>query len=82
MGAILSCNELMQRIHEGAVVVDVMTPEEYAACHVAGAKNACVYEMVFLDHIAEQIPDRDAELIVYDATGTPRSAELVVPVAS
>ncbi|MBC8019391.1 MAG: YceI family protein [Verrucomicrobia bacterium] len=76
MNAILSCNELMQRIEAGAVVIDVMTPEEYAIRHLAGAKNACIYEMVFLDHMAEQVPDRDTELIVYDATGRTRSAEL------
>ena len=76
MSANMSGNELMQRIHEGAVVVDVMTPEEYATCHVTGAKNACIYEMAFLDHIAEQIPDRNTELIVYDATDTTRSAGL------
>lgn len=76
MNAILSCNKLIQRIDAGAVVIDVMTPEEYAIRHVAGAKNACIYEMVFLDHMAEQVPDRGTELIVYDATGTTRSAEL------
>lgn len=76
MNSILSCNELIQRIDAGAAVIDVMTPEEYAIRHVAGAKNACIYEMVFLDHIAEHVPGRDTELIVYDATGTTRSAEL------
>lgn len=76
MNAILSCNELRQRIAAGAVVIDVMTPEEYAIRHLAGAKNACIYEMVFLDHLAEQVPDRGTELIVYDTTGTTRSAEL------
>lgn len=76
MNAILSCNKLIRRIDAGAVVIDVMTPEEYAIRHVAGAKNACIYEMVFLDHMAEHAPDRGTELIVYDATGTTRSAEL------
>ncbi|WP_306533383.1 YceI family protein [Geobacter sp.] len=76
MNAIVSCNEVIRRIDAGAVVIDVMTPEEYAIRHVAGAKNACIYEMVFLDHMAEQVPDRDTELIVYDATGTTRAAEL------
>lgn len=76
MNVILSCNEVRQRIAAGAVVIDVMTPEEYAIRHLAGAKNACIYEMVFFDHMAEQVPDRGTELIVYDATGTTRSAEL------
>jgi rhodanese-related sulfurtransferase len=76
MNSLLLNNELQQRVDEGAVVIDVMTPEDYAACHVAGARNACIYEMVFLDRIAEAVPDRDTELIVYDATGTTRTAEL------
>lgn len=76
MNADLSCSEVKRRIEAGAVVIDVMTPEEYAIRHLAGAKNACIYEMVFLDHMAEQFPDRNTELIVYDATGTTRSAEL------
>jgi rhodanese-related sulfurtransferase len=76
MNSILVNNELKQRLDAGAVVIDVMTPEDYAACHVAGARNACIYEMVFLDRIAEAVPDRDTELIVYDATGTTRTAEL------
>lgn len=76
MNAIVSCSEVIRRIDAGAVVIDVMTPEEYAIRHLAGAQNACIYEMVFLDHMAEHVPDRNTELIVYDATGTTRSAEL------
>lgn len=76
MNSILPNNELKQRLNEGAVVIDVMTPDDYALCHVAGAKNACIYEMVFLERIAESVPNRDTELIVYDATGTTRTAEL------
>ena len=76
MNSILTNNEIKQRVDKGAVVIDVMTPEDYAACHVEGAKNACIYEMVFLDRIAEAVPDRNTELIVYDATGTTKTAEL------
>jgi len=60
----------------GAVVIDVMTPEDYATCHVAGAQNACVYEVVFLERIVEFVPDRNTELIVYDATGTGKAAAI------
>ncbi len=76
MKAIISSNEVKQRMDAGAVVIDVMTPEDYAACHVAGAQNACVYEMVFLERIFEFVPDRNTELIVYDATGTGKAAEI------
>jgi hypothetical protein len=70
MSDIITCEELKQLIGKGAVVVDVMTPEDFAACHLAGASNACVYEMVFLDRIAECAPGLETELIVYDETGT------------
>jgi rhodanese-related sulfurtransferase len=76
MNSILPNNELKQRLDAGAVLIDVLTPEDYALCHAAGAKNVCIYEIGFLDRIAEFVPDRDTELIVYDATGTTRTAEL------
>lgn len=75
MNATITCHELKERMAAGAVVVDVMTPEDYAACHVAGANSACIYEMVFLDRVAEYAPDRNTELVVYDASGTTRAAE-------
>jgi hypothetical protein len=46
MNAILPSSEVKQRMDTGAVVIDVMIPEDYATCHVAGAQNACVYEVV------------------------------------
>ena len=76
MTAIIQCHEVKQRLAEGAVVIDVMTPEDYAACHVAGAGNACIYEIVFLDRIAELVAGLNTDLIVYDATGTTRTAEV------
>ncbi|WP_136524634.1 YceI family protein [Geomonas ferrireducens] len=76
MSHTLSSNQMMLSLQNGAVVIDVMTPEDYAACHVTGALNACVYEVAFLDQIAELVPDRNQEMILYDATGTTRSAEL------
>lgn len=76
MSHIITCEELKSLIGKGAVVVDVMTPEDFAACHLAGACNACVYEMVFLDRITECVPGRETELIVYDETGTTRTAEV------
>lgn len=76
MGNAMTCNELKELLAADAVVVDVMTPEDYAACHITGAKNACIYEMVFLDRIAECVPDRETRIVVYDASNTTRAAEL------
>lgn len=71
----ITCNELAERLAAGALVIDVMTPEDYAAGHLAGAQNACIYEMVFLDRIAECVPGRTTELVLYDASGTRLTAE-------
>jgi len=76
MNAIIPSIEVKQFMDTGAVVIDVMTPEDYAACHVAGAQNACVYEVVFLERIIELVPDRNTEVIVYDATGNTKAAEI------
>ena len=54
----ITCDKLKQLIGDGTVVVDVMTPEDFAACHVAGANNACVYDLVFLDRIADFTPGK------------------------
>lgn len=75
MNVTITCTQLQERILSGAVVVDVMTPEDYAACHIKGATSACIYEMVFLERVTECVPDRTTELVVYDASGTSRAAE-------
>ena len=69
----MTCNELKELV-DGTVVIDVMTPEDYSSCHIAGAINACIYEMIFLERIAEYVHDRDAGIVVYDASGTTRTA--------
>jgi len=76
MNATISCKDLKERMAAGATVIDVMTPEDYAACHLAGAINVCIYEMVFLERAVETVPDRSTELVVYDATGSKKAALL------
>lgn len=71
----ISPHELNRLIEEGSItLIDVLLPEDYACRHIAGAENACVYEMVFLDRIAECVSERDRPLIVYDDTGTTLAA--------
>lgn len=76
MNTTITCKELNERLAAGALVIDVMTPEDYADCHLVGAKNACIYEMVFLERIAECAPDLSRELVLYDATGSKLTAQL------
>lgn len=55
-------------------IIDVMTPEDYAERHLPEAINACIYEVVFLERVHEAIPDRNAQIVVYDTTDTTRAA--------
>ncbi|NVN98587.1 MAG: YceI family protein, partial [Geobacteraceae bacterium] len=76
MNSTINCSELYRQISANGtfLVIDILPPEEYAASHLPGAVNACVYEMVFLERMAEVAPDRSATLIIYDATGRTRAA--------
>jgi rhodanese-related sulfurtransferase len=75
MNATIDARELQQLIAGGSVcLIDVLPPEDFACRHIAGAGNACVYEMVFLDRIAECVPDTDRTVVVYDDSGTTQAA--------
>lgn len=75
MNATITAHELQKLIASGSVsLIDVLLPEDFAYRHIAGAGNACVYEMVFLDRIAECVPDRDRTVVVYDDSGTTLAA--------
>jgi polyisoprenoid-binding protein YceI len=47
------------------LLIHVNTEEHYAARRIAGARNACVYEMAFVDHVAELAPDKATPIVVY-----------------
>ena len=75
MNSTIPAHELQQLVASGSVcLIDVLLPEDFACRHIAGAANACVYEMVFLDRIAECVPDLDRAVVVYDDSGTTLAA--------
>ena len=75
MNTNMTAHELKQLIDDGSVcLIDVLLPEDFAIRHIANAGNACVYEMVFLDRIAECAPKRDSSIVVYDDSGTTMAA--------
>ena len=57
----------------GLVVLDVRTPEEFGAGHLAGAVNLDFYATTFADDLAGL--DREAPYLLYCRTGN-RSAEV------
>ena len=75
MNSTITSHELQQLIASDSVsLIDVLLPEDFACRHIAGAGNACVYEMVFQDRIAECVPDYDRNVVVYDDSGTTLAA--------
>jgi polyisoprenoid-binding protein YceI len=75
MKTTITVHELLPLIKSGTVsLIDVLLPEDFACRRIPGAGNACVYEMVFLERIAECVPDPERLVVVYDDSGTTQAA--------
>lgn len=49
------------------VLIDTLVPEHFEARHIPGAVSGCVFEMVFLDHVAGAVKDMKTPIVVYGA---------------
>ncbi len=75
MNATITAHELQKLLADDSVfLLDVLLPEDFACRHIAGAGNACVYEMVFLETVEKLVPDRERAVVVYDDSGTTLAA--------
>lgn len=73
----LTASEVQTLASSGkATLLHVLPEEHYQGAHLHSAVNACVYEMVFLDKVAEQLTDKSAPIIVYGAGGGSLDAEV------
>jgi polyisoprenoid-binding protein YceI len=50
------------------LVIDVLPEEEYEAAHLPGAKNACVFNVSFLDDVRKLASDKSKPLVLYGAS--------------
>lgn len=64
----ISATEIKQWQNEQKdfTLIDVLPSEYYAQKHIVGAKNAPVYEVVFLSHVEKIAPDKKKTLVVYN----------------
>lgn len=60
------------------LLLHVLPEEIFAAQHIAGSQNACVYEMAFLSKVAELAPDKSRPIIVYGAGERSHDVEVAV----
>lgn len=66
--AIVSTSEVARSVESGAVLIDVRSPEEFAAGALDGALNIDVNGAEFEDRISEL--DRDAAYVIYCRSGS------------
>ncbi len=54
---------------DAPLLVHVLPEEVFSARRISGSRLACVYEMAFLDQVAELTPDKQLAIVVYGAGG-------------
>jgi len=47
------------------ILIDLLSPEHFARRHIPGARNACVFQVSFLDDLAVAAPDKQVPIVVY-----------------
>jgi rhodanese-related sulfurtransferase len=57
------------------VILDVRLEDDFAAGHIAGAINNCVFEVAFAERMAAAVPDKSAPVVVAGWHGDSREAE-------
>lgn len=58
---------LLQHLQEGALVIDVRSPEEYRSGHAPGAMNIPLAELA--DTLPREVPDKDKVLLLHCQSG-------------
>ncbi|MHC4548567.1 MAG: YceI family protein [Planctomycetota bacterium] len=56
------------------VLLDVLTADAYAETHLPGARNACIYEVSFLDQVGQHAKAPDDEIVVYCSSPSSRAS--------
>ena len=64
---LISRDEIKSRLDARCafLLIDVLPSEFYEEAHLPGAKDACVYEVNFLDQLRNLAPDKDAPIVLY-----------------
>ena len=73
----ISTADLQSRLAAGGTqLLDVRLADDFAAAHIPGAANNCVFEVAFAERLAEKAPDRSAPVIVYGAAADSHESRL------
>jgi polyisoprenoid-binding protein YceI len=66
----ITARELKRSLDAGQnrLLLDVQLDEFYEAAHLPHARNACVYQVVFVDEVSKLAPNKSTPLIVYGSS--------------
>jgi rhodanese-related sulfurtransferase/polyisoprenoid-binding protein YceI len=65
---------LPEKVHEKLtnaeelVLIDTLTEDHFNKVHIAGAVNACVFEVLFIENVKKILSDKNKEIIVYGSS--------------
>lgn len=61
----ISPQELYKKMtnDENFVLIDTLTNDHFEKVHIPGAKNACVFEVVFLSNVGGIVSDKKTRLL-------------------
>lgn len=66
----ISATELNQRMAavNPPIVIDTLIRDRYEAVHIKNARQACVFEVTFLEQVAEIVPRQESQIVVYGSS--------------
>ena len=67
VAALISRDEIKSQLdaRRPFLLIDVLPRECYEEAHLPGAKDACVYEVNFLDQVRKLAPEKDTTIVLY-----------------
>ena len=54
--------------HEPFILISTLTADHFAQSHLPGARNACVFEVNFLDQVKAITADKHAQIVLYGSS--------------
>jgi polyisoprenoid-binding protein YceI/rhodanese-related sulfurtransferase len=67
---VITAKELAEWVEQRRkmVIVDTLPEEHYRQIHLPGARNACVYQVVFLERVGEFVSDKGQMVVLYGSS--------------
>jgi rhodanese-related sulfurtransferase len=66
----ISPHALREEMEKGEklIIIDILTKDHYTKVHLPKARNACVFEVTFLDQVASFILEKDRAMVLYGSS--------------